>query len=71
MPPIIGEQWPELLSALFQASQSQEAGQRENAFRIFATTPGIIEKHHEDAVHAAFGKGFLDESIDVSSPTVL
>ena len=61
-----GEQWPELLSALFQLSRSQEAGQRENAFRIFATTPGIIEKQHEEGVQSAFGKGFLDESIDVS-----
>ncbi|MCJ1311017.1 hypothetical protein MMC25_004687 [Agyrium rufum] len=60
-----GEQWPELLGALFQASQSEDASQRENAFRIFATTPGIIEKNQEDAVQTAFGKGFLDNSIDV------
>ncbi|KAL9107145.1 MAG: hypothetical protein Q9227_007925 [Pyrenula ochraceoflavens] len=59
------EQWPELLSALFQASQSTEPEQRENAFRIFATTPGIIEKQHEDAVLGAFNKGFKDDNVSV------
>lgn len=39
---------------------SEEAGQREIAFRIFATTPGIIEKQHEDTVLSAFTKGFKD-----------
>ena len=52
--------WPELLQALFQASQSTEAGQRESAFRIFTTTPGIIESQHEDVVFGAFTKGFKD-----------
>ncbi|KAF2399956.1 importin subunit beta-3 [Trichodelitschia bisporula] len=55
-----GEQWPELLGALFTASQSDDRNQREVAFRIFATTPGIIEKQHEDVVLAAFSKGFKD-----------
>ncbi|MCJ1382400.1 hypothetical protein MMC17_005513 [Xylographa soralifera] len=60
-----GEPWPELLGALFQASQSQDSGQREGAFRIFATTPGIIEKQHEDTVQSAFAKGFKDDNVDV------
>ena len=60
-----GEQWPELLGVLFQASQSTNAGQREGAFRIFATTPGIIEKQHEETVLAAFTKGFKDEDVTV------
>lgn len=63
----IGEQWAELLSVLFQASQSPESGLRETAFRIFTTTPGIIEKQHEEAVLAVFTKGFEDENISVSS----
>ncbi len=50
---------------LFQASQSTSASQREGAFRIFATTPGIIEKQHEDTVLAAFTKGFEDEDVSV------
>ena len=54
------ETWPELLQALFNASQSPDAGQREGAFRIFTTTPGVIEKQHEDVVFAAFTKGFKD-----------
>ncbi|RJE26313.1 Importin beta-3 subunit [Aspergillus sclerotialis] len=60
-----GDQWPELLSILFQASQSPEAGLREAAFRIFSTTPGIIEKQHEDAVLGVFTKGFKDDNISV------
>ncbi|KAL9103953.1 MAG: hypothetical protein Q9163_001059 [Psora crenata] len=59
------ELWPELLQALFHASQSQDAGQREGAFRIFTTTPGIIESQHEDTVLAAFTKGFKDADITV------
>ncbi len=55
---------------LFQASQSTNASQREGAFRIFATTPGIIEKQHEDTVLAAFTKGFEDEDVSVRSETV-
>ena len=60
-----GQQWQELLAVLFQASQSSNASQREGAFRIFATTPGIIEKQHEDTVLAAFTKGFEDEDVSV------
>jgi len=59
------EQWQELLGALFQCSQSTEAGQRETAFRIFATTPDIIEKQHEQAVISAFTKGFKDSETTV------
>lgn len=60
-----GENWPELLQTLFNASQSQDPGQREGAFRIFTTTPGIIEKQHEETVLAAFTKGFKDSDIIV------
>jgi hypothetical protein len=61
------EMWMELLAALFQASQSNDAGMRECAFRIFSTTPGIIEKQHESAVQEVFGKGFKDDSVDVGA----
>ena len=61
----LGQTWPELLGALFQASQSPDVGQREGAFRIFATTPGIIEKQHEETVQGAFAKGFRDEDVNV------
>lgn len=64
----IGDQWPELLSVLFQASQSPEAGLRETAFRIFTTTPGVIGKQHEDAVLGVFTKGFEDDNISVCLP---
>lgn len=59
------ESWPELLGVLFQASQSPEAGLRESAFRIFTTTPSIIEKQHEEAVLSVFGRGFKDDHIAV------
>lgn len=59
------QQWPELLGALFTLSNSQEEGQREIAYRIFATTPTIIEKQHEDTVLSAFTKGFKDENVNV------
>ncbi|KAL4868828.1 hypothetical protein BDV12DRAFT_93912 [Aspergillus spectabilis] len=60
-----GEQWPELLGILFQASQSPDAGLREASYRIFSTTPSVIEKSHEDAVMGVFGKGFKDDVISV------
>ena len=64
---VIGVAWPELLGALFQASQSQDPAQRENAFRIFSTTPQIIEKQHEDVVVTAFKGGFGDSETSVRS----
>lgn len=60
-----GDPWPELLGALFQLSQAPEAEKRENAFRVFATTPAIIEKQHEEAVLQAFQKGFKDDAVMV------
>ncbi|GJN71655.1 importin beta-3 subunit [Purpureocillium lilacinum] len=57
--------WPELLGALFQLSQAPEAEKRENAFRVFTTTPSIIEKQHEEAVLQAFQKGFKDDAVMV------
>lgn len=66
----VGENWPELLGVLFHASRSLDVGQREGAFRIFATTPGIIEKQHEDTVLEAFTKGFKDEDVTVRSPSL-
>lgn len=59
------ESWPELLHALFAASQSPDAAQREGAFRIFTATPGIIEKQHETAVLGAFSRGFKDPDVSV------
>ncbi|CAL5867384.1 uncharacterized protein PFLUO_LOCUS1602 [Penicillium psychrofluorescens] len=60
-----GDSWPDLLQVLFTASQSTEAGLRETAYRIFTTTPGIIEKQHEDTVLGVFTKGFKDDNISV------
>ncbi|KAF3059560.1 Importin subunit beta-3 [Daldinia childiae] len=59
------EQWPEILAVLFNLSVATDAGQRETAFRVFATTPGIIEKQHDNAVLDAFNRGFKDDSVAV------
>lgn len=56
-------QWPELLGALFQLSQAAEPEKREVAFRVFATTPGIIQKQHEEPIIQAFQKGFRDDAV--------
>jgi hypothetical protein len=60
-----GESWNDLLGALFHSSQAPDAGQRETAFRIFATTPGIIERQHEEVVLTAFTRGFKDPDSNV------
>ncbi|TGZ80208.1 ARM repeat-containing protein [Ascodesmis nigricans] len=59
------EPWPELLQALFQASKSPDPSHREGAFRIFTTTPGIIEKQHGDVVQKVFQEGFADPNKEV------
>lgn len=64
----IDERWPELLQALFVASQSPDVGQRQSAFRIFTATPGIIEQQHENVVIGAFTKGFKDDDVSVRFP---
>jgi importin-5 len=65
------ENWPEILGVLFNLSMAPDAGKRETAYRVFATTPGIIEKQHESAVMEAFGRGFKDDAVGVCSAPVL
>nr|POE64848.1 importin subunit beta-3 [Quercus suber] len=62
--------WPELLNALFAASQAPDAGMRESAFRILETTPGIIEKQHEDIVLSVFQRGIRDDDSTVRLATM-
>ena len=62
--------WPELLNALFQASQSPDATMRESAFRILETTPGIIEKQHENVAYGVFEKGIKDDNPEVRLATM-
>lgn len=61
----LDDSWPELLQVLFTLSQAPDPGTRETAFRVFTTTPGIIEKQHEDAVAQAFAQAFKDDSVAV------
>lgn len=60
-----GQTWNDLLAALLQLSKSADGAQRECAFRIFATTPGIIEKSHEVTVGDVFISGFKDPDVAV------
>ncbi|CAK4022360.1 Importin subunit beta-3 [Lecanosticta acicola] len=62
--------WPDLLNTLYQASQSPDPSLRESAFRIFETTPGIIEKQHENIISAVFQKGIKDEDMNVRIATM-
>lgn len=62
--------WPDLLPALFQASQAPDAGMRESAFRILETTPGIIEKQHEEVVLSVFQRGIRDDAAVVRLATM-
>ena len=63
---IVGKNWQELLQVLFALGQSQGSAQREGAFRIFSTTPGIIQNQHEEAVLGALARGFKDDDVSVS-----
>lgn len=62
---LIGESWTELLIALSHLTRSTEPTQRTAAFRVFATTPDIIEKEHEQAVLGVFQNGFKDPDLSV------
>lgn len=57
--------WSELLQVLFSLSQDTDAAKRETAFRVFTTTPGIIEKQHEEPVAQSFAQAFKDTSVSV------
>ncbi|KAK8076185.1 armadillo-type protein [Apiospora phragmitis] len=63
------DNWPQILGGLFELSMAPDAGKRETAYRVFATTPGIIEKQHEGAVMEAFSRGFKDDSVAVCGAT--
>lgn len=43
---------------------------RESAFRILETTPGIIEKQHEDIVLSVFQRGIRDDTAEVRLATM-
>jgi len=62
--------WPELLSALFTASQAAEPSVRESAFKILETTPGIVEKQHESVAYGVFEKGIKDDAPEVRLATM-
>lgn len=57
--------WPELLPALFSASTSQDASFRESAFRVFSSTPELIDLSYINEILPVFKAGFGDANDDV------
>ncbi|KAK9729082.1 importin subunit beta-3 [Basidiobolus ranarum] len=55
-----GEQWNEILPALFECSKSSSPDHREAAFRIFAAVPYLIADQHTDGLKGAFTTGLQD-----------
>lgn len=52
--------WANLLTALFECSQSPNAAHRESAFRIFASVPDLIADQPTDAVKNVFMRSLTD-----------
>ncbi|ODQ77120.1 hypothetical protein BABINDRAFT_163848 [Babjeviella inositovora NRRL Y-12698] len=59
------ESWPELLPALFAATQGADASFRESAFRILAAAPELIDSSFVELVLPVFTAGFDDANDDV------
>lgn len=57
--------WPELLPTLFEACSCSETSLRESAFRVFGTTPEIIDINLVDQTLPIFNGGFEDQDDDV------
>ncbi|ORY01320.1 ARM repeat-containing protein [Basidiobolus meristosporus CBS 931.73] len=55
-----GEQWSEILPALFECSKSPSPDHREAAYRIFAAVPYLIADQHTDGLKGAFTTGLQD-----------
>ncbi|ODV97107.1 hypothetical protein PACTADRAFT_74674 [Pachysolen tannophilus NRRL Y-2460] len=58
-------EWPELLPALFQAAKNEESSFRESAFRVFSSSPELIDKSYINEVLPIFHAGFEDSNDDV------
>lgn len=58
-------EWPELLSVLFQASKNDNENIRESAFRIFASVPDLVGESLLANIIPVFAGGFEDSSEDV------
>lgn len=57
--------WSELVPALFAAAQNPDPSFRESAFRVFTTTPALLDKSYIENVVPIFNSGFEDSSDSV------
>lgn len=57
--------WNELIPALFQATSNADPSFRESAFRVFSSSPELIDKSYINEVLPIFKSGFDDSTDDV------
>lgn len=57
--------WNELIPALFAAAQNSDSSFRESAFRVFTSTPELLDKSYIENVLPIFNSGFEDDSDSV------
>lgn len=60
-----GNEWNDLIPALFSASQNSNNSIRESAFRIFAAAPEIIGQQYLNDILPIFNTSFQDQDDDV------
>ncbi|KAG7666219.1 PSE1 [[Candida] subhashii] len=57
--------WNELLPTLFEASRNPDPSFRESAFRVFSTSPELIDQTLIDDILPIFNSGFEDQNDEV------
>ncbi|CAI5757055.1 unnamed protein product [Candida verbasci] len=57
--------WNELIPALFEATKAQDPSFRESAFRVFSSSPELIDKTYINDVLPIYNAGFDDSNDDV------
>ncbi|RKP10154.1 armadillo-type protein [Thamnocephalis sphaerospora] len=57
-----GQSWDDLKVLLFELSGSQNADQRDCAFRVFAAVPAILESQAPQTIHQVFAQRLADEN---------
>ncbi|PIA13281.1 ARM repeat-containing protein [Coemansia reversa NRRL 1564] len=60
-----GDEWPELLPALYACAQNDSAALRESAYRVFAACAHLLEQQSPEAVSTGFVGAFQDSEAQV------
>ncbi|CCH46149.1 Importin-5 [Wickerhamomyces ciferrii] len=58
-------EWTQLFPTLIEAAKNPDPSFRESAFRIFATTPALVDRSYINDVLPIYHSGFDDENDDV------